>query len=179
MLNDWSHKARAILIILPSLSQSAWNTRFNFGHQKPCMDNNMINCLMPNSDNQIFRNKLSMRQEFIWYTDRTWIFVLVSNILEIYIFSDSRQIISSFDLYQNFVQNIYLNKLMDKADQFTWFNIFHIINMPDISVMFFSGEGVNNANRLTYEILKIYILNRSLISVFQFIISVIKDLVLN
>ena len=30
----------AILIILPSLSQSAWNTRFYFGHQKPCMDNN-------------------------------------------------------------------------------------------------------------------------------------------
>ena len=46
MLNDWSHKspgninniARAILMILPSLSQSAWNTRFYFGHQKPCMD---------------------------------------------------------------------------------------------------------------------------------------------
>ena len=33
--------ARAILIILPSLSQSAWNTRFHFGHQKPCMDNNI------------------------------------------------------------------------------------------------------------------------------------------
>ena len=48
MLNDWSHKVRAILKkycpgniekILPS-SQSAWNTRFYFGHQKPCMDNN-------------------------------------------------------------------------------------------------------------------------------------------
>ena len=43
MLNDWSHKAQAILIILPSLSQSAWNTRFYFGHQKPCMDNNTLN----------------------------------------------------------------------------------------------------------------------------------------
>ena len=32
--------ARPILIILPSLSQSACNTRFYFGHQKPCMDNN-------------------------------------------------------------------------------------------------------------------------------------------
>ena len=48
MLNDWSHRVRAILKkycpgnikkILPS-SQSAWNTRFYFGHQKLCMDNN-------------------------------------------------------------------------------------------------------------------------------------------
>ena len=48
MLNDWSHKVRAILKkycpgnikkILPS-SQSAKNTRFYFGHQKLCMDNN-------------------------------------------------------------------------------------------------------------------------------------------
>ena len=48
MLNDWSHKVRPILKeycpgniqkILPS-SQSAWNTRFYFGHQKLCMDNN-------------------------------------------------------------------------------------------------------------------------------------------
>ena len=30
------------LIILLSLSQSTWNTRFYFGHQKPCMDNNHI-----------------------------------------------------------------------------------------------------------------------------------------
>ena len=50
MLNDWSHKVRAILKkycpgnikkILPS-SQSAWNTRFYFGHQKLCMDNNSL-----------------------------------------------------------------------------------------------------------------------------------------
>ena len=50
MLNDWSHKVRAIFKkycpgnikrILPS-SQSAWNTRFYFGHQKLCMDNNRI-----------------------------------------------------------------------------------------------------------------------------------------
>ena len=50
MLNDWSHKVRAILKeycpgnikkILPSLSQSG-NTRFYFGHQKLCMDNNII-----------------------------------------------------------------------------------------------------------------------------------------
>ena len=50
MLNDWSHKVRAILKkycpgnikkILPS-SQSAWNTRFYFGHQKLCMDNNTL-----------------------------------------------------------------------------------------------------------------------------------------
>ena len=48
MFNDWSHKVRAILKniaraikILPS-SQSAWNTRFYFGHQKLCMDNNYI-----------------------------------------------------------------------------------------------------------------------------------------
>ena len=49
MLNDRSHKVRAILKkycpgnikkILPS-SQSAWNTRFYFGHQKLCMDNNV------------------------------------------------------------------------------------------------------------------------------------------
>ena len=33
---SWILKKR----ILPSLSQSAWNTRFYFGHQKPCMDNN-------------------------------------------------------------------------------------------------------------------------------------------
>ena len=34
--------ARAILKkILPSLSQSAWNTRFYFGHQKLCMDKNI------------------------------------------------------------------------------------------------------------------------------------------
>ena len=47
MLNDWSHKVRAILKkycpgnikeILPS-SQSVWNTLFYFGHQKLCMDN--------------------------------------------------------------------------------------------------------------------------------------------
>ena len=53
MLNDWSHKVRAILKkyclgnikkILPSLSQSAWNTRFYFGHQKSCMDNNNVYC---------------------------------------------------------------------------------------------------------------------------------------
>ena len=52
MLNDWSHKARAILKkyclgnitkILPS-SQSVWNTRFYFGHQKLCMDNNSLYC---------------------------------------------------------------------------------------------------------------------------------------
>ena len=50
MLNDWSHKVRAILKeycpgnikkILPSLSQSG-NTRFYFGHQKLCMDNNVF-----------------------------------------------------------------------------------------------------------------------------------------
>ena len=28
-----------------SLSQSAWNIRFYFGHQKPCMDNNDKYCL--------------------------------------------------------------------------------------------------------------------------------------
>ena len=48
MLNDWSHNVRAIFKkycpgnikkILPS-SQSAWNTRFYFGHQKLCMDHN-------------------------------------------------------------------------------------------------------------------------------------------
>ena len=48
MLNNWSHKVRAILKeycpgnikkLLPSLSQSG-NTRFYFGHQKLCMDNN-------------------------------------------------------------------------------------------------------------------------------------------
>ena len=53
MLKDWSHKVRAILKeycpgnikkILPS-SQSAWNTRFYFGHQKLCMDNNTINLI--------------------------------------------------------------------------------------------------------------------------------------
>ena len=52
MLNDWSHKVRAILKeycpgnikkILPA-SQSAWNTRFYFGHQKLCMDNNKKYC---------------------------------------------------------------------------------------------------------------------------------------
>ena len=51
MLNDWSHKVRAILKycpgnikkILPSLSQSG-NTRFYFGHQKLCMDNNKQYC---------------------------------------------------------------------------------------------------------------------------------------
>ena len=52
MLNDWSHKVWAILKkycpgnikkILPS-SQSAWNTRFYFGHQKLCMDNNKKYC---------------------------------------------------------------------------------------------------------------------------------------
>ena len=52
MLNDWSHRVRAILKkycpgnikkILPS-SQSAWNTRFYFGHQKLCMDNNTLYC---------------------------------------------------------------------------------------------------------------------------------------
>ena len=52
MLNDWSHKVRAILKkycpgnikkILPS-SQSAWNTRIYFGHQKLCMDNNHKYC---------------------------------------------------------------------------------------------------------------------------------------
>ena len=57
MLNDWSHKVRAILKqycpgnikkILPS-SQSAWNTRFYFGHQKLCMDNNVT----------YFKNKMS------------------------------------------------------------------------------------------------------------------------
>ena len=42
MLNDWSQQARAILMILPSLSQSTWNTQFYFGHQKPCMDNNSL-----------------------------------------------------------------------------------------------------------------------------------------
>ena len=50
MLNDWSHKVRAILKeycpgniekILPS-SQNACNTRFYFGHQKLCMDNNTL-----------------------------------------------------------------------------------------------------------------------------------------
>ena len=50
MLNDWSHKVRAILKeycpgnikkLLPSLSQSG-NTRFYFGHQKLCMDNNYL-----------------------------------------------------------------------------------------------------------------------------------------
>ena len=49
MLNDWSHKVRAILKeycpgnikkLLPSLSQSG-NTRFYFGHQKLCMDNKL------------------------------------------------------------------------------------------------------------------------------------------
>ena len=48
MLNDWSHKVRAILKeycqgnikkLLPSLSQSG-NIRFYFGQQKLCMDNN-------------------------------------------------------------------------------------------------------------------------------------------
>ena len=52
MLNDWSHKVRAILKeycpgnikkLLPSLSQSG-NTRFYFGHQKLCMDNNIYYC---------------------------------------------------------------------------------------------------------------------------------------
>ena len=52
MLNDWSHKVRAILKeycpgniekLLPSLSQSG-NTRFYFGHQKLCMDNNGLYC---------------------------------------------------------------------------------------------------------------------------------------
>ena len=52
MLNDWSHKVRAILKeycpgnikkLLPSLSQSG-NTRFYFGHQKLCMDNNKKYC---------------------------------------------------------------------------------------------------------------------------------------
>ena len=51
-LNDWSHKVRAILKkycpgniqkILPS-SQTAVNTRFYFGHQKLCMDNNKQYC---------------------------------------------------------------------------------------------------------------------------------------
>ena len=50
MLNDWSHKVRAILKeycpgnikkLLPSLSQSG-NTRFYFDHQKLCMDNNLV-----------------------------------------------------------------------------------------------------------------------------------------
>ena len=53
MLNDWSHKVRAILKrycpgnikkILPC-SQSAWNTRFYFGHQNLCMDNNVQYCI--------------------------------------------------------------------------------------------------------------------------------------
>ena len=42
MLNDRSHKAQVIILLLPSLSQSAWNTQFYFGHQKkPYMDNNI------------------------------------------------------------------------------------------------------------------------------------------
>ena len=27
---------------MPSLSQSAWNIQFYFGHQKPCMDNKLV-----------------------------------------------------------------------------------------------------------------------------------------
>ena len=47
MLNDWAHKVRAIFKkILPS-SQSAWNTRFYFGHQKLCMDNNLFDWSVP------------------------------------------------------------------------------------------------------------------------------------
>ena len=42
------HKARAI-ILLPSLSQSAWNTQFYFGHKSPIIVNtinyfNVIKC---------------------------------------------------------------------------------------------------------------------------------------
>ena len=56
MLNDWSHKVQAIskkycpgnIKILPSLSQSVWKTRFNFGHQMPCMDNNTAYFPLPN-----------------------------------------------------------------------------------------------------------------------------------
>ena len=58
MLNDWSHKVRAILKeycpgniknLLPSLSQSG-NTRFYFGHQKLCMDNNIKYCISPHQN---------------------------------------------------------------------------------------------------------------------------------
>ena len=61
MLNDWSHKVRAILKkycpgnikkILPS-SQSAWNTRFYFGPQNLCMDNNTLYCTFQNIFNEV------------------------------------------------------------------------------------------------------------------------------
>ena len=39
---NWSHKVRAILKKYCPPSQSAWNTRFYFGHQKLCMDNIFI-----------------------------------------------------------------------------------------------------------------------------------------
>ena len=68
MLNDWSHKVRAILKntarqyqkILPS-SQSAWNTRFYFGHQKLCMDNNIkyVDANLDAHDNTISGNEPS------------------------------------------------------------------------------------------------------------------------
>ena len=34
--------ARTIIILLPSLSQSAWNTRCYIGHQMPYMKNNLV-----------------------------------------------------------------------------------------------------------------------------------------
>ena len=67
MLNDWSHKVRAILKkycpgnikkILPS-SLSAWNTQFYFGHQKPCMDNNIDYFLPRNIDESNMPHSLS------------------------------------------------------------------------------------------------------------------------
>ena len=69
MLNDWSHKVRAILKeycpgnikkLLPSLSQSG-NTRFYFGHQKLCMDNNekYVDANLDAPDNAISDNESS------------------------------------------------------------------------------------------------------------------------
>ena len=67
MLNDWSHKVRAILKeycpgnikkLLPSLSQSG-NTRFYFGHQKLCMDNNKTYLSILADIKQYFRQNLS------------------------------------------------------------------------------------------------------------------------
>ena len=49
-----------IFLILPS-SQSAWNTRFYFGHQKLCMDNNVkyIDAYLDAPDNAISGNEPS------------------------------------------------------------------------------------------------------------------------
>ena len=69
MLNDWSHKVRAILKeycpgnikkLLPSVSQSG-NTRFYFGHQKLLMDNNAkyVDANLDAPDNVILGNEPS------------------------------------------------------------------------------------------------------------------------